>query len=64
MVRCGGCDRIHLVADNLGWFQDQPVNIETMHQGKVTKVHDPLAIAQFLQKAFSDEVSEKKAAQS
>jgi protein import protein ZIM17 len=27
MVRCGGCERIHLVADNLGWFQDTPVNV-------------------------------------
>ena len=55
MVRCGGCDNIHLVADNLGWFQDTPVNIETMHEGQVRRVHDPLAIAQFLQKAFSEE---------
>lgn len=55
MVRCGGCENIHLVADNLGWFQDTPVNIQTMHEGKVRKVQDPLAIAQFLQKVFSED---------
>jgi protein import protein ZIM17 len=31
LLRCPGCENIHLVADNLGWFEDQPVNIETMH---------------------------------
>jgi protein import protein ZIM17 len=27
LVRCGGCENIHLVADNLGWFYDNPVNV-------------------------------------
>lgn len=31
LVRCGGCENIHLVADNIGWFEDKPTNVETMH---------------------------------
>lgn len=31
LVRCGGCENIHLVADNIGWFEDNPINVETMH---------------------------------
>ena len=50
LVRCDGCDNVHLVADNLGWFDDEPNNIETM--GEVKKVHDPVAIVKFLQTAL------------
>lgn len=28
LIRCDGCDGLHLVADNLGWFRDKSVNIE------------------------------------
>ena len=28
LIRCDGCDNLHLVSDNLGWFRDSPVNIE------------------------------------
>ena len=55
LVRCVGCDKVHLVADNLGWFEDEPTNVETLHEGKVQKVHDRAAINAFLQKAFSEE---------
>jgi protein import protein ZIM17 len=55
MVRCGGCEGIHLVADNIGWFDDKPINVETMHEGKVKRIKDPLAISQFLNKAFNDD---------
>ena len=27
MIRCDGCDAVHLVADNLGWFEDDPKNL-------------------------------------
>ena len=28
LIRCEGCDNLHLIADNLGWFRDENVNIE------------------------------------
>jgi len=28
LIRCDGCSNTHLVADNLGWFDDHSVNIE------------------------------------
>jgi protein import protein ZIM17 len=40
LVRCDGCDNLHLIADNLGWFsQDgapsgEPLNIETILRQK------------------------------
>jgi len=49
-----------LVADNLGWFQDTPVNVETMYHGNIQKVHDHVAIVKFLQAAFEDNKAEKK----
>ena len=32
LIRCEGCENNHLIADNLGWFEDQPVNIEQLMQ--------------------------------
>ena len=38
LVRCDGCDNLHLIADNLGWFEKDgvhrgnKVNIETIFQ--------------------------------
>lgn len=55
LIRCEGCKNIHLVADNLGWFKDEPTNLENLGEGKVTKVHDPIAITRFLKTAFGDE---------
>ena len=43
---------MHLVADNKGWFNDEPTNIENMGEGNVKKVHDPVAIVKFLQTVF------------
>jgi hypothetical protein len=60
LVKCNGCKGIHLVADNLGWFQDETTNLETMYQDKVTKVHDHVAIVKFLQKAFEEDPSATK----
>lgn len=28
LIRCDKCDNIHLIADNLGWFQDEKWNVE------------------------------------
>ena len=39
-----GCRKNHLIADNLGWFQDGGTNVEQIMQEKglaVTRVRDP-----------------------
>ena len=33
------------MADNLGWFEDEPTNIEKTAKDGVKKVHDPIAPA-------------------
>ncbi len=38
MIRCEGCDKIHLISDNLGWFEDKPVNIEQLMERKNKKI--------------------------
>lgn len=52
LIRCEGCQNIHLVADNIGWFGPDPKNLQNMGEGKVEKVHDPVAITRFLKAAF------------
>ena len=34
LVRCPGCKNQHLIADNLGWFDDERVNIEDIMREK------------------------------
>jgi hypothetical protein len=34
LVKCPGCNKNHLVADNLKWFEDEPVNIEKIMERK------------------------------
>ena len=34
LIRCEGCDNLHLIADNLGWFRDENVNIEDIMKEK------------------------------
>ena len=38
LIRCEGCDNVHLIADNLGWFEDEPVNVEQLAERKGQKV--------------------------
>jgi len=38
LVRCEGCNNNHLIADNLGWFEDDPVNIEILMERNGEKV--------------------------
>jgi protein import protein ZIM17 len=44
LLRCEGCDKLHLIADNLGWFENDGVNkgnkinIETIMAEKGEKV--------------------------
>lgn len=40
------------MADNIGWFEDKPTNVETMHEGKVRRIQDPILINEFLHRAF------------
>ena len=39
LVRCEGCDKLHLIADNLGWFRDEKVNISTIMEEKGEKLN-------------------------
>ena len=39
LIRCEGCDNLHLIADNLGWFRDEGVNIEQLMKEKGKKVY-------------------------
>ncbi len=34
LIRCDGCDNLHLVADNLGWFKETRINIEDIMREK------------------------------
>eukprot|EP01017_Pseudomicrothorax_dubius_P008015 TRINITY_DN1259_c0_g1_i19.p1 TRINITY_DN1259_c0_g1~~TRINITY_DN1259_c0_g1_i19.p1 ORF type:complete len:199 (+),score=40.25 TRINITY_DN1259_c0_g1_i19:19-615(+) len=38
LLRCEGCEKVHLIADNLGWFEDNPVNVEDLLKRKGEKV--------------------------
>ena len=39
LVRCENCDSLHLIADNLGWFEDQKVNIQQIMERQGSQVH-------------------------
>lgn len=52
LIRCDGCDSLHLVADNLGWFRDAPVNIEQIMKEKnegVTRIHSDDQVLEFVE---------------
>jgi len=38
IIQCGCCKNRHLIADNLGWFEDEPVNIEDLCRRKHQEV--------------------------
>ncbi|CAD8058096.1 unnamed protein product [Paramecium sonneborni] len=56
LIRCDQCDNIHLIADNLGWFQDEKWNVEihAQEQGQqLNKIIDPQVsklVNEFIQK--------------
>jgi mitochondrial protein import protein ZIM17 len=70
LIRCENCDSLHLIADNLGWFEDKNVNIEQIMQRKgenvitnitddgieITrpKIADKHGAADFNEEAFQD----------
>jgi protein import protein ZIM17 len=39
LIRCEGCDNLHLIADNLGWFKDSKSNIETIMKEKGEQIY-------------------------
>jgi len=39
LINCKGCENLHLIADNLGWFRDEGVNIEQLMREKGQQVH-------------------------
>jgi len=39
LIRCEGCDNLHLISDNLGWFRDESVNIEQLMKEQGKKVY-------------------------
>ena len=52
LIKCEGCENIHLIADNLGWFEDERTNVETMKG--IKRIEDMGAVKQILNKVFED----------
>jgi protein import protein ZIM17 len=53
IIKCEGCGNNHLIADNLGWFRDEKVNIEDLSKEKgqtITRVNNSPRLQQILQK--------------
>eukprot|EP00658_Telonema_sp_P-2_P029504 TRINITY_DN22441_c0_g1_i3.p1 TRINITY_DN22441_c0_g1~~TRINITY_DN22441_c0_g1_i3.p1 ORF type:complete len:179 (+),score=40.55 TRINITY_DN22441_c0_g1_i3:154-690(+) len=40
LVRCEGCDNLHLIADNLGWFEDDSWNVAEYLKANGGQVQD------------------------
>jgi hypothetical protein len=38
IITCPHCKNRHLIADNLGWFKDKPINVETIAAEKGEKI--------------------------
>ena len=38
LIRCDGCENLHLIADNLGWFKDEKTNIEDILKEKGERI--------------------------
>ncbi|CEL99010.1 unnamed protein product [Vitrella brassicaformis CCMP3155] len=61
VVRCDGCQSLHLVADHLAWFTDEESDIETMMAAKGEQVLRTLTEEHLLDVA--DVISRKQAAE-
>ena len=51
LARCGGCDNVHLVADHLGWFDQEAGS---------GRQHDPVAIVKFLRQQLERNAAAEK----
>ena len=58
LIRCEGCDNLHLIADNLGWFQKEKINIEGIMKEKGKKVFRFMS-KETLEFVVADKVPEK-----
>lgn len=38
LIRCDKCKSLHLIADNLGWFDDNKINIESILKEKLENI--------------------------
>ena len=52
LIRCPGCNNLHLIADHLGYFDDNSTNIEQILAAKGEKVTrmDDKQVVEFLHK--------------
>lgn len=39
LIRCDGCENLHLISDNLGWFRDKKTNVVDILKEKEEEVH-------------------------
>ncbi|KAK8813142.1 hypothetical protein WA158_002734 [Blastocystis sp. Blastoise] len=52
LIRCPGCNNLHLIADNLGYFDDNSTNVETIlaQKGEKVKRVDDSNVMEFFNK--------------
>lgn len=61
LIRCEGCQGVHLIADNLGWFEDTSVNIENIVE-RMGEKYQKLSAEGLFQMSTEDIFSEKNSA--
>lgn len=61
LIRCEGCEGVHLIADNLGWFEDANVNVEDIlkSKGEEFKKMTVDGLFQFGESKIEEEINKK-----
>lgn len=59
IVRCEGCENLHLISDNLKWFEDNEVNIEELIKREGQEVIKVNADGE-LKEYFLNKIKERK----